>query len=165
MGPSPLQRPIIFATMVHMLWIDKNHFVYSGKSTIPYLFLPKVLGQVEAIHHYMLKPVPSFIEASYEVDVQWSSLPYGVLKLNTNGSRQNGLAACGGLIRNAVAQFVAGIYCNLGSTSSLHAELWGLTFGLHLARRRGVQRLLVELDSKVVVSMLSSRMTHCAHLQ
>lgn len=165
MGNSPFQWPIVFATMVHMLWIDRNHCVFSGRSAIPNLFLPKVLGQVEAFHTYLLKLVPSFIEASYEVEVRWLPPPNGCLKLNTDGSRQNGKAAYGGLLRNEMGQFVAGFHCNLGSVTSVHAELWGLTLGLRMARSRGIQRLLVELDSKVVVCMLSSRSTHYAHLQ
>lgn len=88
----------------------------------------------------------------------------GSFKLNTNGSFQQGLAACGGLIRNACRQFIAGFHCNLGATSVL-AELWGLTLGLRLARILGLKSLLVELDSKVVVTMMKMRRTHCARMQ
>lgn len=64
-----------------------------------------------------------------------------------------------------MGQFVLGYHCNLGSATSVHAELWGLTLGLQLARQLGIQRLLVELDSKVVFTMVAVRRTHCAHLQ
>lgn len=91
--------------------------------------------------------------------------PAGFLKLNTDGSRQHRLAACGGLIRDEMGHFISGFHCNLGSATLVHAELWGLTLGLRLARHLVVQRLLVELDSKVVLSMLLSRKTHQVHLQ
>lgn len=55
--------------------------------------------------------------------------------------------------------------CNLGSASSVLAELWGLTHDLRMASSRGVQRLVVEVDSKIVTALLFARSTHCAHLQ
>lgn len=58
-----------------------------------------------------------------------------------------------------------GFYCNLGATTSVSAELWGLVLGLRLARSLGISSLLVELDSRVVVNMVQTRRTHCLHLQ
>lgn len=165
MGASSDHWPILFATMIHLLWIDRNHLVFSGKSALPSLFLPKVLGRVAIAQHYLMKPAPSFIEASFALDVRWAPPSFGGMKLNTDGSRKNGLAACGGLLRNAMGQFISGFHCNLGSATSVLAELWGLTLGLRLARQLGVTRLLVELDSRTVCSMISARRTHCLNLQ
>lgn len=151
--------------MIHLLWIDRNHLVFSGKSALPSLFLPKVLGQVATAQHYLMNPAPSFIEVSFALDVRWAPPPFGAMQLNTNGSRKNGLAACGGLLRNAMGQFISGFHCNLGSATSVLAELWGLTLGLRLARQLGVTRLLVELDSRTVCSMISAKRTHCLNLQ
>lgn len=100
--------PILFASMVHMLWIDQNHFIFSAKTALPDLFLPKVFGEVHAIHCHFLKPGPSFIDASYEIVVQWSSPPLGVLKLNTDGSYRHGHATYGCLIHNSDGQFANG---------------------------------------------------------
>lgn len=43
-GSGSFNWPIVFGTMVHMPWIDRNHFVFLGKSSIPDLFLPKLFG-------------------------------------------------------------------------------------------------------------------------
>lgn len=51
------------------------------------------------------------------------------------------------------------------TATSVMAELWGLTLGLRLARQHGVTCLLVELDSRTVLSMISSRRSHCLHLK
>lgn len=157
--------PISFASMVHLLWIDHNHFAFSGKSSMPDAFLPKVFGQVEAIQTHLVCPIPSFIDASFEVSVQWRLPPLGVFKLNTDGSFQNGMAACGGLIQNSHGLFIRGFHCNLGSASVVLVELWGLTLGLRMARSMVIASILVELDSQVIVHMIRTRRTHCAHLQ
>lgn len=80
----------------------------ASKFSIPDLFLPKVFGQVEAIHSHLVRSLPSFIDASVEVPVQWLPPPPGVFKLNTNGSSRNGLAACacGALIHDSHGRFV-----------------------------------------------------------
>lgn len=77
MDASSLHWPIMFATMIHMLWIDKNHYVFSGKSALLAVFLPKVLGQVTAIHLYLTKPTPYFIDAIRDIDVCWIPPPPG----------------------------------------------------------------------------------------
>lgn len=165
MGAIPWNWAFLFACMIHMIWIDRNHYVFSGKSTFPDLFLPKVLGQVAAMEAHLLRPAPSFIEASIEVPVRWNPPSSGTYKLNTDGSHHKGMAACGGLIRNEQGRFIKGFYSNLGTASSVHAELWGITLGLCLAKDLGISSLIVELDSKVVVNMIGQRQTHCSHLR
>lgn len=63
------------STMTHLLWIDRNHYIFSGKSAIPDQFLPKVFGQVAAFHRHLLKPGIFFIETSHELDVRWFPPP------------------------------------------------------------------------------------------
>lgn len=70
MGDMHWKWPILFATMVLLLWIDRNHLVFFGKSAMPDQFLPKVFGQVEAIHSLLLCPATSYIEASYELPIK-----------------------------------------------------------------------------------------------
>lgn len=73
MGALEWSWPIVFASMVHLLWIDRNHFVFSSRSVVPDLLIPKVIGQVAAIHTHLRKPSPSFIEASCAIEVRWTS--------------------------------------------------------------------------------------------
>lgn len=69
MGDSEWNWPIFFASMIQMLWIDRNQFVFLGKSAFPSLFLPKLLGQVEAIHYNLLRRGSTFITASSPIMV------------------------------------------------------------------------------------------------
>lgn len=85
-GVGDWNWPIVFGSMVHMLWIDRNHYVFSGKSSIPDAFLPKLFGHVDAIHAQLLQPSLLFIDASCEVHVKWDPPPAGVVALNVDGS-------------------------------------------------------------------------------
>lgn len=64
-----------------------------------------------------------------------------------------------------MGHFVSGFHCNIGSATVVLTKLWGLTLGLRLAHQLGIQCILVELDSKVVFTMISTKRTHCAYLQ
>lgn len=58
------------------------------------------------------------------------------MKINVDGSRKasTGLSACGGVVKDHMGQFVRAFPCRLGTCSATHAELWGLFYGLSLAR-------------------------------
>lgn len=84
-----------------MLWIDRNHYIFSGKSAIPDYILPKLFAQVELFQDYLLNRRPVFVEASRPVVVRWIPPLDGTFKLNTDGSHLQGLSAFGGLLRNS----------------------------------------------------------------
>lgn len=102
---------------------------------------------------------------SRSISIKWIPPPEGTLKLNTDGSHSHGLSACGGLLCNSLGQFVRGFHCNLGTATSVAAELWGLVMGLRMARMVEAPSVLVELDSRVVVNMVQAWRAHCSHLQ
>lgn len=157
--------PLVFGSFIHMLWIDRNHFLFSGKSAMPHQILPKLFAQVELLHTHLLTRSFVFIEASHPIHVRWVPPPDGTFKLNTDGSHVNGVSTCGGLVRNSLGRFIRGFHCNLGVATSVAAELWGLVLGLCLARSMGINSLVVEMDSMVVVNMVKAHGTHCMHLQ
>lgn len=162
-GPLRWNWAILFASLLHMLGIDHNHLVFSGKSSFPDLILPRKFGHVEAIETHLCRPTP-FLDASLEVPVRWTPPPMDMFKLNTDGTFRNGLTAFGGLIRNHHGQLSKGFHCNFGTASSILAELWGFIHGLHLAKSLHITSLAVELVSKVVVNMIQKRSSHSAHL-
>lgn len=126
MGNLRWNWSILFASMIHLIWIDRNHYVFSRKSVFPDQFLPKLFGHVDALETQLIRrPVPSYMAASSEVQVQWSLPPTGTMKLNTDGSCCNGLAACSGLIRNHHGQFIKGFHCNLGTALPLFKRNYG----------------------------------------
>ncbi|KAL9281726.1 putative ribonuclease H [Arabidopsis thaliana] len=90
--------------------------------------------------------------------IAWSLPSVGWFKLNTDGaSRGNpGLAATGGVVRDGAGNWVAGFALNIGICSAPLAELWGVYYGLHIAWERGITRLELEVDSKIVVGFLQT---------
>ncbi|KAH9673337.1 reverse transcriptase domain-containing protein [Citrus sinensis] len=74
-----------------------------------------------------------------------------------NNSHINEGAGAGGIIRDSVGHWLAGFCMNIGESSVLMAELWGLYQGLHLAWEAGIKRLLVEVDSLCVTQLVSKQ--------
>ena len=60
------------------------------------------------------------------------------------------------MIRDSEGRWVSGFARSIGFTTSITAEFWALRDGLLLAVRMGVQKLVIELDAKVVVELMQS---------
>ena len=81
----------------------------------------------------------------------------GWFKLNTDGSALGcpGPAGGGGLIRDDHGRWVKGFLRRIGKVSSLEAELWAIRDGLTLCTQLQTQELLIELDAKAVISLVT----------
>ena len=90
--------------------------------------------------------------------VKWNKSPIEWFKLNTNGASSGnpGKAGGGGLIRDCDGKWIKGFLRSIGHASSFSAKFWALRDGLKLALGIRVQRLVVELDAKVVISLITS---------
>ena len=90
--------------------------------------------------------------------VKWNKPPGQWFKLNTNGASNGnpGKVGGGGLVRDWNEKWIKGFSRSIGHASSFIAEFWVLRDGLKLALDMGVLRLVMELDAKVVVSLLTS---------
>ncbi|KAG7578577.1 Ribonuclease H domain [Arabidopsis thaliana x Arabidopsis arenosa] len=88
--------------------------------------------------------------------VGWVAPSEGWFKLNTDGaSRGNpGLATAGGVLRDGDGAWRGGFALNIGQCTALLAEFWRVYYGLYIAWERGIRRLEVEVDSKLVVGFL-----------
>ncbi|KAK7317433.1 hypothetical protein RJT34_01663 [Clitoria ternatea] len=88
------------------------------------------------------------------VDVAWTPPSKVVLKLNVDrfmiwSSLQ---VAHGGLLQNLLGQVIKCFTSNLGFYTFIKVEMLGLLKGLKLFLYFGIQRLEVEVDSKIVVN-------------
>ncbi|ONK56452.1 uncharacterized protein A4U43_C10F8860 [Asparagus officinalis] len=72
----------------------------------------------------------------------------------------NGLASARGLIRDSNGCWVKGFTLNIGHTDSLSAELSGVRAGLMLAKSLRLSKVMVELDSAIVVQFLKEGISH-----
>ena len=88
----------------------------------------------------------------------WTPPPLGFFKLNTDGLAQGnlGFACAGGLIRDSAGSWIRGFLHSIGFTTSLAVELWGLRDSLKLARSLHIGKLIIEIDAKVVVDLISA---------
>ena len=66
-----------------------------------------------------------------------------------------GLAGGGGLIRDANGSWVSGYARAIGCTTNMAAELWALRDGINLCISLNLQAVVIELDAKLVVDLLS----------
>jgi ribonuclease HI len=64
-------------------------------------------------------------------------------------------SGCGGLIRNSGGHRIGGFSRNLGRCNAYIRELWGVLEGLRLARGKGITKMQVMVDTKVVVQTLN----------
>lgn len=89
--------------------------------------------------------------------VCWSRLKEGWYKLNSDSAfnRSNNKASAGGMLWDNDGNWVWGFSTNIGKANSFTVELWGLREGLHICREKGLDGVLVELDSKGVVDMIN----------
>ena len=76
--------------------------------------------------------------------------------LNTNGCLKTNTSqfGCGGLLREASANWIHGFSYNLGSCSVVEVEIRGILQGLRLAWSLGFRRLLLATYSLLVVKWL-----------
>ncbi|CAN1187202.1 Putative ribonuclease H protein At1g65750 [Linum perenne] len=90
--------------------------------------------------------------------IGWRPAGDGWFTLNSDGSLYSNpnKAASGGLLRNDNCRFVYAFTANLGICSIMRAELKGTIEGMKLAWDKGMRKLRVQSDSKVVVDMISS---------
>nr|XP_027064499.1 uncharacterized protein LOC113690699 [Coffea arabica] len=88
--------------------------------------------------------------------VKWLPPPEGY-KLNTDGCSLGnpGRSGGGGLLRDCHGGFLFGFSCYFGITTSLHAELRALVYGVRQCVARGYTQLHLEVDSLTLVQILS----------
>ncbi|KAK0585848.1 hypothetical protein LWI29_034921 [Acer saccharum] len=90
--------------------------------------------------------------------ITWSRPGDGCFKLNVDsGSDGNpGSFGAGGILRDARGHALAGFAHSYGVTTNSIVEVLALFDGLRMVQQRGLQNLLVQSDSKVVVGWLNS---------
>jgi len=99
--------------------------------------------------------------AGYKVKVEqrirWERPCQGWFKLNTNGSSLGnpGAAGGGGILRDALGNWVQAFSRNIGTTTSFMAEIWALRDGLLMCLNLGINALEVELDARVVADLMN----------
>ena len=89
--------------------------------------------------------------------IGWTPPRVGWMKLNADGASHGnpGPASAGGVLCNGEGEWCGGFAHKIGRCSAPLAELWGVYYGLVIAWEKGISRLELEVDSKMVVEFLT----------
>lgn len=63
-------------------------------------------------------------------------------------------AGCGGVLRDDRGGWIAGYLANLGIGVAEEDEAWGLYYGLKIAWEKGLRKIIIDCDSKIVVDWI-----------
>lgn len=85
----------------------------------------------------------------------WSKSEEHEFKLNVDGSRKGAASAGGGVVCNRHGEFVCGFSAPYAVEDIVEAEIHALVDDLELCRRQGSDRVCVESDSTVVVTLIN----------
>ncbi|KAJ1378317.1 Ribonuclease H-like superfamily [Sesbania bispinosa] len=141
----------VYPTAVWLIWKDRNDLIFNKKTELPGNLFFHIISYARRVISSIAAPWP-ISQRIYknEILVNWTCPPKGFYKLNIDGSVLNHScdASCGEIIRDDAGDFVEGFICNLGVSSSVKAELWGILHGLKLAVRKKIKNLIINTDSK-----------------
>lgn len=85
----------------------------------------------------------------------WNPPPTPLVKFNTDGaSRGNpGLVGAGCVLRDHYGYWIARAAQNVGFTTSMVVELWGIYHGVQLPCDKGYMNIILETDSQAAISL------------
>ncbi|PWA44555.1 hypothetical protein CTI12_AA523610 [Artemisia annua] len=97
-----------------------------------------------------------------EILISWVAPPVSWVLLNTDGaSRGNpGEAGGGGIMRDAQGYFIRAFTENYGICTVTRSEILALLRGILMARDAGIKKLIIKVDSQVVVQLMEGE-TSC----
>lgn len=152
----------LWANTCYWLWTWRNKQIHEEEFTRPYQewdFIKKYTQEYQNISTYL--PIQPGIKSRniVEVPVQWNPPMAGWVSLNIDGAVQqtNGIAGCGGILRDEAGNWVWGFAKKIGIASPYSAELWGIYVGLNLAIKKGVRRVEIQVDSQSVANRLEDK--------
>lgn len=150
-----LQSATIFLFTIWVIWKSRNKLIFEGIRPPAVITARRAIAKAQ---EFQLASTLNQRHFQFQEQARPSSNcrppPIGFTILNTDGSVINGIAAAGGLLRNAQGQWVAGFSMNIGHSSIHESKLWGLRQGLFLALQLGIDQLVVESDSLEVIQAL-----------
>ncbi|CAN1136188.1 Putative ribonuclease H protein At1g65750 [Linum perenne] len=152
-------KGVLFGIVCWLIWKARNDIIFSGANQDPSgvvhraSFWAQTAEEANDRNSLLLgnqvKRRPS--------KIVWDPGPPGWVTLSTDssvGSNRQG-ATAGGLLRDDLGRCLLAFTINLGNCSITRAELTGAIEGLHQAWRAGYRRVLLQLDSKSAISLLT----------
>ncbi|CAN1792527.1 Putative ribonuclease H protein At1g65750 [Linum perenne] len=153
-------KGLLFGVTAWMIWKNRNEVIFSNSSASGLQTAQRSINWAntitEAFQHENRCFGPQGLKR-WE-NIAWEPGPADWVTINTDGSCLASIrkASAGGIIRRADGRGLVAFTMNLGACTVTRAEIRGAIGGLELAWDYGFRRVELQLDSKVVVSMLLS---------
>ncbi|GKB51119.1 non-LTR retroelement reverse transcriptase [Tanacetum coccineum] len=108
---------------------------------------------------------PSIYKEKTKVFIRWVAPPLGWVLLNTDEvSRGNPVeAGGGGILRDSRGCFLRAFAKNYGICTVTRSEILALLRGIIMARDVGIRKLIIKVDSQVVVRLMEGEIIHHSH--
>ncbi|KAJ1394142.1 Ribonuclease H domain [Sesbania bispinosa] len=156
----------IFPVGLWWIWKDRNSLVFQKKTELPGNLLFHIISFARRIIESIASPHPIAHRVFRNEDqIGWTKPPDHFYKLNVDGSVMGSClqASCGWLIRDHNGQFIKGFYSKIGVCSTIKAELWGLLHGIQLASSLNLRNLIINMDSKLAVQLVTGACKESHH--
>jgi hypothetical protein len=146
-------------TILKMIWLTRNTFIFEGKLTPPSQVMVAVYLSMEAFSQAM-KIEDKTVRALVGPPPLWTKPPFGAWKINWDAAISKEMDRMGdGVVIRDVAGLVMAARTKviLYITDPAAAEALAVWEAVVLAREVGGSRILLEGDSSVIVSTLGTR--------
>ncbi|CAA7018818.1 unnamed protein product [Microthlaspi erraticum] len=129
----------------------REYFGTNGKCRDRVRFIKDIATEPTVVHAKTREQAGATVRV--ERQIAWQPPKSGWWKMHTDGAARGnpGLASAGGVLQDASGGWVCGFALNIGICSAPLADLWGVYYGLYMAWEIRVPRLIIELDSKIVM--------------
>ncbi|CAN1181654.1 Putative ribonuclease H protein At1g65750, partial [Linum perenne] len=147
----------LFGIVCWLVWKARNKRIFSGNSASAQQVAYQADSWVRMVAEAATrsKSISVNHNTRLQVEIAWRPGLGGAVTLNSDGSvdRARGKATAGGLIRNAEGRCVLAYTMNLGTCSITRAEMRGAIEGMHRAWEAGFRNVVLQLDSRSVISL------------
>ncbi|XP_031116716.1 uncharacterized protein LOC116020380 [Ipomoea triloba] len=143
---------ITFAIATWWLWKWRNDFVFTDTIVEVPARTYWIREQVKEINTAFARSKQPGAALSMRAwkQIGWTKPPEDWYKMNIDGScnLRNNSAGCGGLIRDSRGLWISGYMHKIGSCSARGAEAWALLKGIQLVQALGINKVIIETDSR-----------------
>jgi ribonuclease HI len=146
---------VVWAVTCYHLWLWRNKETFDSEFVRPKHASSYIMQYVDNYNSAKQSVAVIMDKTRTTVNVKWEAPRSDWISLNTDGAVKNGIAGCGGVLRDHRGNWITGFSKYIGITSAFNAELWGVYNGLCLAKRNGLQNIELQIDSMIVVRTLS----------
>lgn len=146
---------VIFNVGCWLNWKWRNHRIFTQKMAQRKAYQVQTMAK-EYFRIHSLMSAARDLGTKPEILLGWDKPLVDKIKLNTDSAVnfESKLATAGRVIRNNSREWIGGFFHNIGTSSVLAAELWGIFNGLQLYQNNGSKRVDVESDNFTVVQFI-----------